>query len=94
MYWDNTVELLTWLSLCEYEIQNELSYHENFKPYKRNSFKQNEKEVSKLHPVVIKWAEFCTDERKAQALKADVSVNLTALLRIPNYAIISHTKDS
>lgn len=60
----------------------------------KKRFKWNEKEVSKLHPVVIRWAEFCTDENKAQALKADVSVNLTALLRIPNYAIISHTKDS
>lgn len=40
--------------------------------------------------MVLYWCELSTDQKK----KTDVSVNLTAMLRIPNYAIISHTKDS
>lgn len=39
--------------------------------------------------IVLDWL-----KSAAQARKRDVSVNLTAMLRIPNYAIISHTKDS
>lgn len=39
--------------------------------------------------IVLDWF-----KSEAQARKRDVSVNLTAMLRIPNYAIISHTKDS
>lgn len=52
--------------------------------------------VTKLSPV-WKKAEFIHDpalEWRADQKKTDVSVNLIAMLRIPNYAIISHTKDS
>lgn len=47
-------------------------------------------------PVWKKWIYIlsCIEKSETQTRKTDVSVNLTAMLIIPNYAIISHTKDS